>query len=191
MAYYTFDDRLAFSRGIREQCDIATLRGMIPGSRTVVKTNGQMDRAGVDYIVTLWRGAELLVDGKAREGGCSRFWRDGPEVALEAWSVCADGKYGIVPSESKPGWTLSTANPVDLILFTFDPIDCDEVFLISFPLLRIAFYTHYKEWRRQYRPRRQDSGQWESECIFVPIGTVLMAIQGVSRGRLRIAEEAA
>lgn len=189
--YYDFDGRLAFSRGVREQCDIATLEVMIPRCSSVVKTDEISDRAGVDYVVTLWRGAELCVDAKAREVGCSRYWKHGPEVALESWSVRPDGKYSVLPSDSKPGWTLSTVNPVDLILFTFDPHDCEDVFLVSFPLLRIAFHDNYRPWRQRYMIGRQDSGRWESECVFVPIEEVFYGIERVSRGRLVIQNPAA
>jgi len=136
---YAFGERLSFSQGHRQANDIATLMAMIPGCVTVTKTDKAMDRRGVDYIAELVHGDELWIDAKARDGGCAKYWQNGPELALEMWSVRPNGKYATSPSSAVPGWTVTDAKHVDLILFTFDPMDWNESFLMSFPLLRAAF----------------------------------------------------
>lgn len=72
----------------------------------------------------------------------------------------------------KVGWTLSESSGVDYILFTFDPADTPEVFLYPFQLLRMAFRRNLKTWQKGYKVDKQNSGQWRSECVFVPESVV-------------------
>jgi hypothetical protein len=180
---YSFTEQLAFSRGIREQTDIETLEAMIDGSVCIEKTDEETDRRGVDYIVTLRKGAKILIDAKTRAVGCNRYWRNGPEVALEDWSVLPGGKYRMPENRARTGWTLCEEKVTDLILFTFDSRDCDEVFLVSYQLLRMAFHRNFHDWRRRFKNDTQDSGSWESHCIFIPIDVVFDAMNDVCRSR--------
>lgn len=171
------------SLGTRKETDIATIASMLDGCVSVAKTDAQLDRLGVDYAATLRGGAQVLIDAKAREKGAKRYWKDGPDVALETWSVC--------PSErnaGKKGWTLCQSKQTDFILFTFDPIDTDEVFLVSYQLLRTAFARHKEEWMRRFKHARQSSGGWTSECVFVPWRVVEQALLAAQRGRMPQAE---
>ncbi len=174
---HDFHGKLAYSRGIREASDLEMLEDLIPGCIGVEKTCTREDKAGVDYRAYLRRGTVLRIDAKTREAGASRWWEYGePELALEVWSV--------VPSfftDGKPGWTLDESKEVDLILFTFDSADSNEVFLVSFDMLRIAFVRFFHEWKREYREKVQDSGRWKSTAVFVPASVVLEGISAVSR----------
>jgi hypothetical protein len=181
---YSFGERLAFSKGRRQDSDLETLRAMFPASVSVIKTGEEQDRAGVDYVITLRRGAQLKVDAKSRDSGCKRFWRQGPEVALETWSVRPGGKYGISESRAMVGWTLDESKEVDLILFTFDLRDHEFAYVRPLPLLREAFRRNVGGWRRQYKTAPQDSAGWESECVFVPLLAVDEAIEVVSRRQI-------
>ena len=174
---YTFENRLAFSEGRRQDTDIQTIRKMIDGCADVRIPTTQENKKGIDYVATLRHGAELYIDAKARDAGCSRFWKDGPELALEDWSVVADN--GNTP---KVGWTLDESKLSDLILFTFDPSDADVCYLLCFQLLRIAFRRNYREWKRTYKGAFQNSADWRSHCIFVPASVVMEAIATVSVG---------
>lgn len=177
MAVYDFDTMLAYSRGVREQTDLDTIAALIDGCVDVTKTDVSTDRAGVDYVATLRGGAQVLIDAKARTPGCSRFWRTGPELALEVWSVRPENQ-----QRGKVGWTLSEANIVHYILFTFDPSDSKEVFLYPFQLLRMAFRRNLKSWRNAgYRTDIQNSGSWRSECLFVPESVVWKGIYHAMR----------
>ena len=176
MTTYDFDERLAFSKARRQDSDLDTLRAMFPASATVTKTDEDEDRAGTDYIVTLRRGARIRVDAKARDRGCCKFWRAGPEVALETWSV--------LPTVAKPGrvgWTLDESKEIDLILFTFDQADHEFAYVRPLPLLRETFRRNYRRWRNSCASAKQDSGGWQSECIFVPLVVLDMAIEAMSR----------
>lgn len=176
---YDFDERLLWSKGRRQGSDIDTLRAMFPTCLSVTKTSEAEDRAGTDYVIELRRGARLKVDAKARDKGCRQYWKAGPEVALEVWSVKPGGKYGI----RKPavGWTLDESKEIDLILFTFDPADHQFAYVRPLPLLRETFRRNYSDWRMSYKSDTQDSYRWESECVFVPLVVVDMAIEAMSR----------
>lgn len=173
---YDFDERLAFSQGRRQQTDMDTIKTMIPGCIDVQIASETLDRQGVDYIATLRRQAEILIDAKTRDAGCSEWWKGQPELALEDWSVIPEkGNVG------KAGWTLDESKVTDLVLFTFAPEDTAVCYLISFQLLRIAFHRNCCRWREQYKFDVQDSGAWRSRCIFVPVSVVFAAIEEVSK----------
>ena len=185
MAIHSFDEKLAYSRGVREATDIETIRSLIAGCESVRKTDLFDDRAGVDYIATLRRGAEVLIDAKTRTPGCSRHWRNGPELALEIWSV--------MPTEQSPdgkvGWTACEEKNVDYILFTFPPDDSMAVYLYPFQLLRMAFRENYNGWASAgyktdvQKSTSQEMGAWQSKCIFVPEPVVWTAIRDVMQGQ--------
>ena len=168
---HDFKQKLEFSLGSREQFDKDMLLSVIPGCVDVRKTDVETDKTGVDYIATLRKGAEIYIDAKAREPGARRFWKGGPELALEKWSVVPTGT-----NVGKAGWTLSESTPVDMILYTFDRSDCDRFFLLPFQFLRMAFIRHIAEWGRKYGWKEQSSGGWRSMATFVPADVVLDAI---------------
>lgn len=168
----SFSKKLALSRGRRELTDLDSIKSLIPGCVSVEKTLVDEDKRGVDYVATLRRGAQLLIDAKTREKGCSKFWKDGPEFAPEIWSVM----------KSKSGWTLSESTMVDYIFCTFDPSDSEEVFILPFQLYRAAFRKNLKTWKKRYRVAiqhnydRERNLTWDSQCVFVPADVVLDAI---------------
>lgn len=180
---HDFDAKLNFSLGEREKFDLDTLKRVITGCVRVEKTDKETDKAGVDYIATLRRGAQVLIDAKAREKGASRYWKNGePELALEKWNVCPTAT-----CQGKTGWTLNESSNVDLILYTFDPEDSREFYLIPFQQLRMAFVKNIWEWQARYCVKRQSSRQtthsWQSEAVFVPASVVIKAVADQMKGR--------
>lgn len=181
---HDFSKKLATSRGARAASDAETLAGMFSGVSDVVPSSETMDRAGVDYIVHYKNGGETFVDVKTREPGASRFWKHGePDLALELWSVRPNGKYAMPKDRARKGWPLDTTKKCHYVLFTFAEADCADVFLLPFMQLRQAFYDNHKQWVQWFPRKLQDSGSWESECLFVPVGVVIDAINTVQRGR--------
>lgn len=178
---YDFAERLAFSKARRQDSDLETLRAMFPASLSVVKTSVAEDRAGTDYVITLRRGARLTVDAKARDAGCSRFWGQRPEIALEIWNVMPGGKYQTPRCRAKTGWTLDESKDIDLILFTFDARDHEFAYVRPLPLLREAFRRNYHHWREMFRSDTQDSGSWQSQCVFIPLPVADEAIAAASK----------
>lgn len=180
---YDFDERLGFSKARRQDTDIETLQAMFPTCLSVTKTGEAEDRAGTDYVIVLRRGAKLKVDAKARDEGCSYYWRAGPEIALEIWSVKPDEQHDL--RHSKTGWTLDESKEIDLILFTFDRADHEFAYVRPLPLLRETFRRNFGDWRQQYKSKTQKTVRgtrsWQSECIYVPLVVVDEGIEAMSR----------
>lgn len=166
-----FNRDLEFSLGKRERVDVETLRKAIPNCISVKKTDVNTDIKGIDYIAKLDHGAEIFIDAKARRKGAVKKGFE-PCLALELWSVCKDAKHPI----GKIGWTCSRETNVDMILYTFDKSEWDKFYLIPFQFLRMAFQHNYKVWKKQFKPRKQNNGAFESEAMFVPASIVLKAV---------------
>lgn len=173
---HSFQEKLEFSLGARQTFDLELLKNNIVGCVSVVKTDAEADRAGIDYVATLRQGAQILIDAKARAAGASRYWKYGePELALEVWSIC--------PTAGKPGkvgWTLSESSNADMILFTFE--DAKVFYLLPFQPLRMAFQKNYSSWLRTYGSRKERSTRWTSEAVFVPASVVMDEIRRQMRG---------
>lgn len=189
---FGFVERLRFSEGSRERTDLLTLQYMIPGCHRVEAADISADRSGIDYVATLRSGVTLNIDAKARDVGCSRYWRnrlniqDGePDLALERWSVRPTNVHpGVI------GWTLDDRKLTDMVLFTFHPQDYDKCYLLSFQHLRMAMLRFGPRWERVYkRGIQRTDGRYESECVFVPIREVQKSLMLASIGHLIVADE--
>jgi len=175
---YDFADRLAFSQGQSENTHPETIRRLIAGCVNVEKAPLEYDKRGIDFVATLRKGATLNIDIKAREFGCSKYWRRDnktgsviPDLALEIWSVVPERN-----SKGAVGWSLDESKLTDYTLHIYDPKDCQAAFLMPFQLLRMSFRKNFQKWTRRYRVARQSSGSWKSECVFVPSTVVVAAI---------------
>lgn len=166
---YGFSERLMFSQGVVAATCLETIKNHIPGCVSVEKASLAMDKNGIDYIVKLGGGATIRIDHKAR-GACSRWWRNGPELALELWSVKP-----VPPRLGKIGWTLDESKETDYTLHTFE--DAPQCFFLPFQLLRWAFKKNGPSWITKYKRSTQNTdGRYDSECLFVPSVIVLDAI---------------
>ncbi len=175
-----FDEKLAYSKGKNGENDIQTIRTML-GCLDVRQADVSMDKRGVDYIATLRRGAQVFVDSKTREPGCRKYWRSGEEVAVEIWSVMPGGKHETPIHRAKIGWTLDESKITDYILYTWDKTDCEFAYLVAFQVLRVATRRNLKNWIKMFGTKIQNSGSWESQAVFVPIGIVLDAMRDVQK----------
>jgi len=107
---YDFQERLAFSQGARRASDIETIMGILDGCISVTENAVNGNDQGVDYIATLRRGANVLIDAKTRAVGCSKYWKNKePELAIERWSVMPSGKFHTPAQKAKAGWTIENA----------------------------------------------------------------------------------
>jgi len=175
---YDFSEMLSFSKGACQLSDLEIIKSILPGCVDVRPASIKMDKAGVDYIATLRRGTEIFIDAKRRAAGCSRYWiNNGPELAIETWSIMPGGKYNMPADKAKAGWTIDEAKMTDLVLYSWDQSDCDYAFLLPFQPLRIATRRELKTWEQNYKIDIQDSGSWESRAVFVPALIVLEAIK--------------
>lgn len=170
---YDFASQLAFSLGSDGRGFDAMIMRALPGCSSVCKTDSVVDRTGVDYVAYLDKPATVNIDMKLRSGGCSRFWSNGEEqIALETWSVMPSS---LCP-QGRVGWTLDAAKNTHYTLHAFDPEDSRRAFLLPFQLLRKAFEANRDEWMEKYFVDIQRSNRWRSQCVFVPIRTVVRAM---------------
>lgn len=170
-----FVEKLQYSLAKQQTFDIVILRNHIPNCREIVKTKLEQDRAGIDYIARLDDGAEIFIDAKTREKGCSRYWKFGePELALEIYGVA---------EKKKLGWTLSDSTNVDYILYTFDKTDSDDYFFLPFQLLKKVFRENGKNWVKRFGYKVQQSDSWHSWAVFVPASVVLATLFNAMKGK--------
>ncbi len=174
---FDFGERLRFGEGRVAETHPDTIRQLVgvPSCVSVVRAGPEADRRGVDYVATLRGGATLGIDVKSRDQRCSRFWGNGPELALEIWSVVPNP-----PAKGVAGWTLSESKATDYTLHVFHPEDTDRVYLLPFQLLRAAFHRRFFAWGARYKKARQHTTdgrrEWWSECVFVPADAVMDAV---------------
>jgi hypothetical protein len=179
---YDFKEMLDFSIGQRSETDAATIKSLLHGCLTVEKNNVDGNDKGVDYIATLRRGTQVLIDAKTRQKGCSRFWKSGPELAIEIFSVIPGGKFNTPKERAKAGWTFDESKLTDMILYTFDPSDSMIAYLLPFQSLRLAAVKSYKTWMECCKVDTQTSGSWQSQAVFVPAEFVIDAIKETFTG---------
>jgi hypothetical protein len=174
---YDFAERLAFSTKLDGRSYEMLIAETLPGIASVTKTSVEADKTGIDYVATLRRGGVVNIDLKKRDKGCSRKWQYGEEeLALETWSVM-----NTKGNRAKVGWTLDEAKQTHYTLHVFDITDSQNAFLLPFQLLRKAFRHNLMAWYEQYFHFPQNSGTWDSECVFVPVSIVLDAIVKAAR----------
>ncbi len=165
--YYDFAERMVMSEGVQVNADIESiLRGALLGVVGVRPATISEDRNGTDHWIDRVNERSLSVDVKARAQDFSVRGHD--DLALELWSVRPD-----LLTSGKLGWTLDPRKQTDYILWIWH--DTGRWCLVPFPLLSAAFKVHFDEWCG-YKHAIQNSGRWESECIYVPRRVVWRAI---------------
>lgn len=175
MSTYDFAERLAFSIQANGRPFEKIIADTLPGVISVEPTDVAIDKTGIDFKAHLRRGAPINIDLKLRDFGCKKYWKQGEEITLEIWSVKpTKGNKG------RAGWTLDESKLTHYTLHAYDIRDSGRVYLLPFQLLRKAFRTHFHEWLKEYKRDTQNSGKWESECVFVPAVVVLDALREVS-----------
>ena len=156
-----FYEKLSYSLGHQQTVDCNILRSHIPKC------------IGVDYIATLQGGTKIFIDAKTRTPGCSRYWKDEPELAIETWSVV---------EKKIPGWTFNEKSDVDYILYTFPKEDYAGYFFIPFQLLRSASIRCYPDWRKRFPKHYQRNNGYTSEAMFIPADVILAEVRNEMYG---------
>lgn len=181
---YDFNERLNFSVGARNGTDSETIMSLLDGCSSVRKNDVPGNDKGVDYIATLRGGAEVNIDVKTREAGCSKYWNRAtkePELAIEKWSVMPGGEYETPHERSSAGWTIDESKVTDMILYTFDERDSQIAFLLPFQSLRIASRRMISHWMKRFKvdvqKSRRNGRMWQSQAVFVPASEVIAAME--------------
>jgi len=174
MLNYDFKKELERSKAEGKESAISAMTHFFPGAHIEQNTDKTLDKAGCDYIAHYPNGGHYYIDHKMRTPGCSHYWINGePDVAPEIWSKVPE--FG---QEGQLGWTLDRKKVTDWVVCTFDKRDTNACYCIN--------YREYREffWREKdnliaagYRVAKQNSGQWRSECIFIPIHILLDSIE--------------
>lgn len=165
-----WQDKYDFSQ-TQVDSDFAIIKAYFPKCIEVVKSDITDDKQGIDYLVRLEEGGEIFIDVKRREKGASKYWTHSePELPLEVWSVV---------EKKKIGWTINGSLKTHYVLYAFDKLDSEKVYMIPFQLLRKVFLENGRIWAGKYGLKTQDSGQWHSQAIFVPASVVLLAISQI------------
>jgi hypothetical protein len=185
---YGFQEQLDFSQGAKCDSDAETIMSLLYGCASVTPNTGTGNDCGIDYIATLRRGAEVMIDAKTRAAGCSKYWRGEPELAIEIWSVMPGGKFQI--NSGKAGWTLDESKKTDMVLYTFSPCDTTVAYLIPFHSLRMAAVRNVVNWRQKYKVDTQETNEgrrgWQSQAVFVPASIVIKAMEETYSGKINV-----
>ena len=150
------------------------VRDRLPRCREVVRAGKADDRAGTDYLAIRNGIASLRIDLKLRDyDPIQRQGRD--DLALETWSVV-----GSTRSAAKIGWTRDEAKNTDYVLWYWRA--SGRFCLVPFHPLCCVFKRMWQTWRSSYETHVQDSGDWQSECTYVPRQVVFEYLMRWSNG---------
>ncbi|MBO6755450.1 MAG: hypothetical protein JJ902_03935 [Roseibium sp.] len=130
-----------------------------------VRCDGWAQRGGIDRVVCLSSGKQVLVDEKVRYS----VW---PDIAIERWSD---------RDKRTPGWVQKDL-ACDYIAYAFVPTK--RCYLLPFLNLRAAWINNGRDWIRRAEQGKDgfkiviapNSG-YDTESIAVPIEILLTAIQ--------------
>lgn len=162
------------------------------GVAEVTATNPAEDKTGIDYWATLPGRRRVPIDVKRRTAGASTYWQGGvPELALEYLSVC---------EKNKAGWTLDGTKQTEYVLFTFDPADTLDTYMLPFISLRRMFRANARQLLIEYGRKMDgpgyagtghdweiqssDNGRWTSASVFVPAPRVIADTAAAMRAML-------
>lgn len=132
-------------------------------STMVVRKDGWAQRGGIDRKVWLASGKEYSIDQKVRG-------KDWPDFCLEYYSD---------QRRQTPGWVAKDL-ACDFIAYAFIP--SQRCYLLPFAQLRLAWYTHGREWmekarRGTYKRILAQNQGYITESVGVPIPTVMKALE--------------
>ena len=160
------------------QKDIETIKKLFPDAVRIEKTPTNKDDGGVDYWVYL-EGKRYGIDIKRRTAGCSKFWKEGPELALELWSNV---------EKRQIGWTLDESKKTDIVIFIFDDSDFEQAIWFWFKELLAVFQKQGRNWYDTYFSQYQKTfginEKWyHSRVLFVPFIVVWTEIRKARKSR--------
>jgi len=171
MRYYDFTERLTWSQGFLHGGIARILRDRIPHCYDVIPAGQDADRQGTDYWAKRHGLPDLSVDVKVRDEDYAVRGQD--DLALETWSVVG----------GKIGWTRNPDKRTDYVLWFWQ--DTGRFFLVAFPPLCEVFSRYWQDWRTTYPTAVQTSGEWSSECVFVPRSLVIEKLTAWQSGMIR------
>lgn len=159
---FSFAEQLDISHGCHDAIT-AILKEQIPGVVAVHPARKCNDRRGTDFWCEMMSGNHLSVDVKIRTADWSAKAEPEREddLALEIWSVM---------EKKIPGWTRDESKRTDYVLWYWT--DTQRWCLVPFAMLCQVFRTRWQSWSVEFRTATQRTGNYHSQCVFVPRDTV-------------------
>lgn len=136
---HDFAERLEYSQRLSNEPEwIAFYQRLWPEALSIVRldADSKWQRAGVDRMIILPNGKEVLIDEKNRE-------KDFSDILLEEWSVF----FGDAHPENKLGWTLDPSKHIEYVAYAIHPLQ--RCYLLPFELLRLAFKHYLPAWKQR------------------------------------------
>ena len=172
MTSFDFAEQLEWANGFKDAGIAQILKARIPACYDVQKADEASDRSGTDYWALRHDLPPLSIDCKVRRlDPIDKYGED--DLALETWSV----------KGRSPGWTRDETKRTDYILWFWTTSGRFE--LVPFPPLCKAFSLYWERWSAEYGPHEQNSGRWQSECVFVPRDVIKAKIADWCSGRIK------
>lgn len=158
---YNFQEKLQGTQGVEIDKQICRIfRKLFPEINQIRLATIEEDKKGTDYFLDFEQIRSIRIDVKIRE---QDFGKN--DLALEVWANM---------EHEKVGWTRDSQKETDYILWLWK--DTARYHFIPFLLLRRIFEIHFKTWMSQFKTAIQDSGDWQSQCVFVPVNIIWRAI---------------
>jgi len=137
---HTFSDSLERSHTLNNESDwIAFYKRIWPELLTVVRVDkySTVQTRGVDRMIWLPNGKQILVDEKCRE-------KDYGDIALEVTSVgrMVNGMF----VEEKPGWVVDDSKVCDFVAYAIP--SAGKCYMLPFQLLQAAVYINFNDWKK-------------------------------------------
>jgi hypothetical protein len=122
-----------------------------------VVTDRELQKQGVDKVLTLENGKEIYIDEKVRDG-------DWDDFLLEEYSV---------EHKKKIGW-LGRDKLTDYIVYVFKP--SKRVYFLPFLLLQRVWVRYYREWKKTYDTKEADNGNYFTTSIPIPMDVLFSVL---------------
>ena len=169
---HDFHERLEFSAKLSDESSwVDFYRGLWPDmvSATRLDRDSEWQRDGIDRVVFLSNGRQLLIDEKKREA-TDKKGQPYLDVLLEEWSVF----HREADKRNKIGWALDRKKRCDFIAHAI-PL-AHRCYLLPFELSRLAFTTHRSDWARTFGTRDAKNDGYVTRNVPVPWKTLHAAI---------------
>jgi hypothetical protein len=169
---HDFHERLEFSARLSDETSwVGFYQGLWPDmvSSSRLDRDSEWQRDGIDRIVFLKNGRQLLIDEKKRQK-TDQHGRPFLDVLLEEWSVFhRDGD-----QRNRIGWALDRRKRCDFVAYAI-PL-AHRCYLLPFELSRLAFEVHRSDWGRRFGTREAKNDGYVTRNVPVPWGTLHAAI---------------
>lgn len=130
----------------------------------------EMQRMGVDRVITLDNSRTLYIDEKIR-------FKNYPDILLEFISVDTTGAVG---------W-MEKPLAIDYLAYMF--FEAKKVYMIDWRMLKRVWKYYGERWKKKYTSVVADNGTYKTHSIAVPIDDLLKAVSNAGMIKLKIDDD--